>query len=442
MVDTGAGPGSTPGRRRRRRAAGARLHRRARAPDPGRARAAPLRPVRARDPRGLPRRGPRVRRRPPGRASGSSAAAGRCRPSRAARRCAADLDAVVPDRPVFLPNRDHHGAWVNSRALEIAGITSETPDPPDGRIERDADGHPTGTLHEGATALVSRHLPRTTGADYRAALLAGQAYLHSLGVTGWQDAIVGSYSGMDDPGATYVEAAAQRRAPLARRRRALVGPAAGRRAGRGPGRAARGADRGPVPGDERQDHAGRRRRERHRRDARALPRPVRPRRPTTAATPSSTRRRVQDAVAALDAAGFQVHVHAIGDRAVREALDAFGGLDPRRDLRHHIAHLQLVHPDDVPRFAELGVAANMQALWACHDDQMVDLTMPFLGEERSTLAVPLRRPAPRRRPAGRRQRLAGLARPTRSPRSTSRSPARRTATPAGPAPSRSCPSRR
>ena len=62
------------------------------------------------------------------------------------------------------------------------------------------------------------------------------------------------------------------------------------------------------------------------------------------------------------------------------------GTDPAR--RHHIAHLQLIHPDDVPRFAELGVAANMQALWACHDDQMVDLTLPFLGEERSRWQYP------------------------------------------------------
>ena len=119
---------------------------------------------------------------------------------------AADLDAVVPDRPVFLPNRDHHGAWVNTRALEIAGIDEHTPDPPDGRIERDAAGRPTGTLHEGATALVSRFLPRTTGEDYYAALMAGQAYLHSVGVTSWQDAIVGAYSGMDDPASTYTTA--------------------------------------------------------------------------------------------------------------------------------------------------------------------------------------------------------------------------------------------
>ena len=91
-------------------------------------------------------------------------------------------------------------------------------------------------------------------------------------------------------------------------------------------------------------------------------------------------------VARLDAEGFQVHVHGIGDRGVREALDAFEGTDPAR--RHHIAHLQLVHPDDVPRFGELGVAANIQALWACLDDQMVDLTMPFIGEERSTWQYP------------------------------------------------------
>jgi predicted amidohydrolase YtcJ len=91
-------------------------------------------------------------------------------------------------------------------------------------------------------------------------------------------------------------------------------------------------------------------------------------------------------VARLDSEGFQVHVHAIGDRAAREALDAFVGTDPAR--RHHIAHVQLVHPDDVRRFGELGVGANIQALWACLDDQMVDLTLPFLGPERAGWQYP------------------------------------------------------
>jgi len=298
---------------------------------------------------------------------------------------AADLDAVVPDRPVFLPNRDHHGAWVNGRAMEIAGITRETPDPPDGRIERDADGHPTGTLHEGATSLVSRFLPRTTGADYRQALLAGQAYLHSLGVTGWQDAIVGSYSGMDDPASTYVDAArsgelrshvvgalwwdrrqgVEQVADLVGRREALSG-------GRfrattvkimQDGVAENGTAAMLEPYLDRCGHATDNRGHSFV-DAAAL----------------------KDAVRELDRAGFQVHVHAIGDRGVRETLDAMAGTDPA--LRHHIAHLQLVHPDDVARFAELGVAANLQMLWAMHDPQMLDLTIPFLGDERATWQYP------------------------------------------------------
>src|SRR5215469_4026169 len=91
-------------------------------------------------------------------------------------------------------------------------------------------------------------------------------------------------------------------------------------------------------------------------------------------------------VTALDALGFQVHFHAIGDRAVRECLDAVTAARAANggsDHRHHIAHLQVVHPDDVNRFAHLGVTANMQALWAAHEPQLDELTIPFLGQERS-----------------------------------------------------------
>ncbi len=298
---------------------------------------------------------------------------------------ASDLDSVVPDRPVFLPNRDHHGAWVNSRALELAGITEQTPDPPDGRIERDADGRPTGTLHEGATALVTRHLPGTTAEDYRAALLAGQSYLHSLGVTGWQDAIVGAYAGMDDPSSTYVAAArsgelrshvvgalwwdrqrgVEQVADLVARREALTG---GRFRATSvkvmqDGVAENGTAALLEPYLDRCGHAT---------DNRGHS--------------FLDAERLREAVRALDGAGFQVHVHAIGDRGVRETLDAMTGTDPAR--RHQVAHLQLVHPDDVPRFAALGVAANLQALWACYDEQMLDLTLPFLGEERAGWQYP------------------------------------------------------
>jgi predicted amidohydrolase YtcJ len=302
---------------------------------------------------------------------------------------AADLDAVVPDRPVFLPNRDHHGAWVNSRALELAGVTELTPDPPHGRFERDADGRPTGTLHEGAMHAVSRHTPHTDPDEYYAALLAGQAYLHSLGVTGWQDAIVGDYAGMDDPGPVYLRAArsgdltadvvgalwwdrdrgAEQLPDLVARRTAY---SHGRFRATSvkimqDGVAENGTAALTAPYLDRCGHA-------------------------TGNTGHSfvDADALRDHVTALAAAGFQVHVHAIGDRGVREALDAFD-LDERGrggDLRHHIAHLQLVHPDDVRRFADLGVTANAQALWACLDDQMTELTLPFLGPERARWQYP------------------------------------------------------
>ena len=104
-----------------------------------------------------------------------------------------------------------------------------------------------------------------------------------------------------------------------------------------------------------------------------------------------------DAIVALDAAGFSAHVHVIGDRAVREALDAFEAASaanvwatraPTDARRHHLAHLQFVHPDDVARFAELGVTANMQALWACNEPQMRDLTVPLVGAERAATQYP------------------------------------------------------
>ena len=95
----------------------------------------------------------------------------------------------------------------------------------------------------------------------------------------------------------------------------------------------------------------------------------------------------------LDAAGFQVHFHAIGDRAVREALDGVARAreaNGRTDGRHHISHIQVIHPDDVPRFAQLGVVANAQPYWACHEPQMDELTIPFLGPERSAWQYPFK----------------------------------------------------
>src|SRR5262249_24168242 len=113
------------------------------------------------------------------------------------------LDAAVPDRPVYADSRDGHSAWVNSRALALAGMTRDTPDPADGWIVRTPDGEPQGTLHEGASHLVSDLIPPVRAVDCAAvredawieALLRAQAYLHSLGITAWQDAIVEDHTG-------------------------------------------------------------------------------------------------------------------------------------------------------------------------------------------------------------------------------------------------------
>ena len=107
------------------------------------------------------------------------------------------LDQHTGGRPAFLVNRDVHGAWANTRALELAGIGPGTPDPPDGRIEREEDGGPQGTLHEGAATLVGRHVPAASLEEKVQGLLLAQQHLHARGITAWQDAIVGGSGAYD-----------------------------------------------------------------------------------------------------------------------------------------------------------------------------------------------------------------------------------------------------
>ena len=303
---------------------------------------------------------------------------------------ATDLDRVVPDRPAYLVNRDHHGAWVNSRALALAGLDRDTPDPPDGRLERDADGRPTGTLHEGAMALLGRVLPADTDEEVYAGLLEGQRFLHAVGVTGWQDAIVGAYAGAADPGPFYVRAVERGdltaevvgalwwdRTAVARSEIAdQVADLSARRAAYSSERFRCTSVKIMADGVAENFTA-------------AMSAPYLDRCGHGGGTGHSfvAAEVLREVVPALAAADFQVHVHAIGDRAVRDALDAFAAA-ARPDLLPHIAHLQVVDPADVHRFAALGVAANCQMLWACLDDQMVELTLPFLGEERSAWQYP------------------------------------------------------
>ena len=303
---------------------------------------------------------------------------------------AATLDRVVPDRPAFLPNRDGHGAWVNSAALRLAGIDRNTPDPADGRIERDAGGAPSGTLHEGAMSLVNRLLPETSVEELTEALLLGQRYLHSYGVTAWQDAIVGSYGDAGDPGPAYLAAAAS-----------------GRLTGRVVGALwwdrTRGLEQIPELVEKRERYRG----------GRFAATSIKIMQDGVAENFTASMLEpycdghghftdnsvisfvspeiLNEAAPQLDALGFQLHFHAIGDRAVRECLDAVEhaiARNGRNDHRHHIAHIQVVHPEDIRRFRELGVVANMQSLWAALEPQMVELTLPFLGAPRDAWQYP------------------------------------------------------
>ncbi|WP_304451801.1 amidohydrolase [Nocardiopsis sp. YSL2] len=300
------------------------------------------------------------------------------------------LDAVVPDRPAYLPNRDHHGAWANSRALELAGITRHTPDPSDGRIERDADGEPTGLLQEGAMDLVGRLAPEPSPAELRAALLRAQGHLHSLGITAWQDAIVGAFPGMPDVSSTY--AALAREGALTAR---VVGALWWDR------------DRGAEQIPELLERRAALSHGRFRADTVKIMLDGVAETGTAAmldpyldgcGCPTGNRgtsfvdpERLAGYVTELDALGFQTHFHALGDRAVRDALDALEsarGANGPSVNRPHLAHLQVVHPDDVPRFAALGATANLQPLWAAHEPQMDELTIPFLGAERAGWQYP------------------------------------------------------
>jgi predicted amidohydrolase YtcJ len=302
-----------------------------------------------------------------------------------------ELDAIVPDRPVFLPNRDGHSAWVNSKALELAGVTATTLDPEDGRIERAEDGEPFGTMHEGAQRFMTDLIPPATADELYRGLLKGQEYLHALGITGWQDAIVQGEGGTYGDSLTTYLTAAEKGELTARvvgalwwdRLRGLeqIEELVALRERGAAGRFAATSVKIMQDGVC-ENFTG------------AVLEPYL----DASGAPTDNRgisfvepEILNQAVTQLDALGFQVHFHALAERAVREALDAVEAArnaNGMTDTRPHLAHIQVVHPDDLPRFRQLGAVANAQPLWAAHETQMDELTIPFLGEPRWTWQYP------------------------------------------------------
>lgn len=293
------------------------------------------------------------------------------------------LDEVTAGRPAYLTSADGHSAWVNSRALAIGGVSARTPDPPNGRIERDERGEPVGTLREAAMGLVGRHVPPPTAKLRLQGLRLALARLNGFGVTAVQEASASreyleTYRKAEAAGALTVRVTAALRTD---------------------------DQRGPEQVDDlvrlRTEFAG------------ARLRPVAAKifadgviegrtaamiepyldRPGFRGEPNLPRERLTALIRRLAADNFNVHVHAIGDRAIRETLDAMeAGADgaSRTGLRFQIAHAQLIRPEDVPRFRRLGVVANFQPLWAYADAYMKDLTWPALREGLWPYMYPMR----------------------------------------------------
>ena len=298
---------------------------------------------------------------------------------------AALLDSVIPDRPAYFRVADGHAGWANSAALVAAGIDAGTPEPRFGRIERLADGRPQGTLQEeGAMALVERILPRESQEELEHALEVAQNYLLSLGITTWQDAWVTERLHLG-----YLHLAAEGRLRATVRGALWWDPASGIdqlddfevMRGEAVGRYRAGTVKLLLDGVCENF------------TARTLTPYL-----DVSGTPTENfgmnyvdPGELPGIVTEVMRRGFQPHFHALGDAAVRSALDAVQAARNTlgwSDVRPHLAHLQIVHPDDIPRFRRMGVTVNAQALWACADSAMVDLTIPFLGEPRASWQYP------------------------------------------------------
>ena len=304
-----------------------------------------------------------------------------------------DLDSMLANRPMILNGSDGHTVWANSAALNASRINATTTDPVGGRIERDSHGAPTGTLRDNATEIVLAVKP-PAGLDFEALQLEKAfAGMRATGITSVQDAAVDEHlmqiykrlydthrlkmrvrgslhlKNLRESAEILIDRAIKFRTKWAIDPDYLRADAVKIFADgviEAPSQTA--ALLGPYL-----DADGH---------------------PTRNRGPSYfTQDNLNRIVAAADAAGLTVHVHAIGDRAVRSALDAFAYSRRRegvRDNRDQIAHLELVNPADFSRFKELGVIANFQLLWAERDDYIVKGTLSYLGPERSRYLYPAR----------------------------------------------------
>lgn len=278
---------------------------------------------------------------------------------------ASDLDSILPDNPCYFSAKSGHAAWVNSHALALSGITASTPDPEGGQILRHADGTPTGVLLESAMELVSQNIPNPTSEQLADYMEEAQKLALASGMTGIHD--------FDNPSCLHALQILRERGQLHMRvlkqiNQKWLAPAieSGIRTGFGDEWIRMGALKlfadgalGPRTAYMQQPYEGE---------------------PDNVGIIVVPKDEMLDYVSRASMAGIASTIHAIGDAAVRDVLDVFQQVRteearrgiPTSALRHRIEHVQIIHPDDAPRLAQLGIIASMQPIHATSDWQMAD----------------------------------------------------------------------
>ncbi len=273
---------------------------------------------------------------------------------------AAQIDAVVSERPVWLRRIDGHAGWANSAAMKIAGIDNDTPDPVGGKILRDDNGQATGIFIDKAMGLIGQHLPPPNKEDYRAALLSAVDALVAEGITGVHDAGIGIMNAE-----VYLSMADNEELDI--RIYAMTGGAGEVLDAIGKPLYAYGNDRLEIASvkiysDGALGSRGAAMIEPYSDDA------------ENRGLPFWTQDELNAFVKKANDLGFQVGIHAIGDLGNRMVLDAFEAAQQGKPspLRNRVEHAQIIQLDDIPRFAELGVIASMQATHATSDMNMAE----------------------------------------------------------------------
>jgi predicted amidohydrolase YtcJ len=290
------------------------------------------------------------------------------------------LDAVVPDRPVFLVAFDGHSSWANSKALQMAGITKETADPANGKIVRDARGEATGALKESAGDLVSNVMPKPTREQRLAALRLGIHEANRVGLTRVHSA-GGDFEWLElydqlrrngeltlrfyvayflDPPQLTPDVIAKIEQARTTYRDDWISGGVVKTMLDGVVEAHTAAMFQPYSDDPTQT-------------GKLFWDPV----------------KYEQAVTELDRRGLQIFTHAIGDKAVRTALDAYqeaGEKNHTKDARPRIEHIETITAQDISRFGKLGVIASFQPLHAYPDEDTLDIWARNVGPERATRA--------------------------------------------------------